>query len=82
LCIINAALIWYFGFENTTCQVVGMHCKYFLAGRKGSSTKNVFTMEGRGKGNGIPCSSVGDREQDEVTKLKDFNMDGGSQCME
>jgi hypothetical protein len=39
-------------------------------------------MEGRGKGNGIPCSSVGDMEQVEVTKLKDFNMDGGSQYME
>jgi hypothetical protein len=39
-------------------------------------------MEGNGKGNGIPCSSVGDREQDEVMNLKDFNMDGGCQYIE
>ena len=44
--------------------------------------KNVFTKEGPGKGNGIPCSSIGDRDQDEVTKLKEFNMDGGSQYIE
>jgi hypothetical protein len=34
-------------------------------------------MEGLGRGNGVPCSSVGDREQEKVMKLKDFNKDGG-----
>ena len=32
-------------------------------------------MEGPGRGNGIPCITVGDREHDEVRKLRDFNMD-------
>jgi len=39
-------------------------------------------MEGPGKGNGIPCITVGDREHDEVRKLKDFNMDVGCQYIE
>jgi hypothetical protein len=39
-------------------------------------------MEGNGKGNGILCSLVDDRAQDEVTKLKDFSMDGGCQYIE
>jgi hypothetical protein len=39
-------------------------------------------MEGLCKGNGIACSSVGDREQVEVTILKDFNVDGGFQYIE
>jgi hypothetical protein len=34
-------------------------------------------MKGPGKGNGVPCITVGDWEQDEVMKLKNFNMDGG-----
>jgi hypothetical protein len=33
-------------------------------------------MVGIVRGNGIPCISVGDREQKEVMKLKNFNMDG------
>ena len=37
--IINAALIWYVGFENAACQVVGAHWKYFRVGKKFSSTK-------------------------------------------
>jgi hypothetical protein len=41
--------------------------------------RNVFTIEGRWKGNGIPCISVDDREQVEVKILKDFNVDGGLQ---
>jgi hypothetical protein len=31
-------------------------------------------MQGPGKGKEVPCITVGDREQDEVTKLKNFNM--------
>ena len=53
-----------------------------LLGENAVLRKNVFTKEGPGKGNGIPCSSIGDRDQDEVTKLKEFNMDGGSQYIE
>ena len=50
-----------------------------LLGEKAVLRRNVFTMEGLGRGNGVPCSSVGNREQVEVMKLKDFNMDGGCQ---
>jgi hypothetical protein len=39
-------------------------------------------MEEPGKGNGVPCIKVGDREQDEVMKLKDFIMNGGWQYIE
>jgi hypothetical protein len=39
-------------------------------------------MVGLVRGNGIPCSSVGDREQEEVMELKNFNMDGGRQYIE
>jgi hypothetical protein len=39
-------------------------------------------MEGPGKGNGVPCFTVGNREKDEVTEVKDFNMDGGCQYIE
>ena len=44
--------------------------------------KNVFMIEGTGKGNGVHCGSGGDMEQDEVTKLKHFNMEGGCQYIE
>jgi hypothetical protein len=36
-------------------------------------------MEGLVRRNGVPCSSVGDWEQDQVMKLKDFIMNGGCQ---
>jgi len=39
-------------------------------------------MEEPGKGNEVPCISVGDRELEEVMKLKDFIMDGGCQYIE
>jgi hypothetical protein len=39
-------------------------------------------MEGPEKVKGILCSPVGDREQAEVTKLKDINKEGGRQYME
>jgi hypothetical protein len=39
-------------------------------------------MEGPGKGKGVPFITMGDREHDEVKKLKDFNMDGGCQYIE
>jgi hypothetical protein len=46
---------------------------------KAVQERKVFTLEGPGKGNGVPFITVGDRDQDEVTKLKDFNMDGDGQ---
>ena len=39
-------------------------------------------MEGHGKGKGVPCITVGDREKDEVMYLKDFIMDGDCQYTE
>jgi len=53
-----------------------------LLGEKTVLRRNVFKTEGRRKGNGVPYSSVGDREQEEVMKLNDFNMDGGCQYIE
>jgi hypothetical protein len=46
-------------------------------GKKTVLRGNVFKMEGPGKENGVPCFKLGDGEHDEVTKLMDFNMDGG-----
>ena len=37
--IVDPALILYVGFENAACQFVGSQWKYFLVGKKGSSTK-------------------------------------------
>jgi len=34
--------------------------------------RNLFTMEEHVKGNGVPCLTMGDREQEEVMKFKDF----------
>jgi len=50
-----------------------------VLGEKTVLQRNVFTMEEPGKGNGVPCITVGCREQDEVRKLKEFNMNGGCQ---
>jgi hypothetical protein len=46
---------------------------------KAVQLRNVFTLEGPGKGNGVPCVTAGGREQDEVTELKDFNVVGDCQ---
>ena len=42
-----------------------------VLGEKTVLQRNVFTMEGPEKGNGVPCLTVGDGEQDEVTKWKE-----------
>jgi hypothetical protein len=63
-------------------NLLGRIVNISLLKEKAVLRKNVFTMEGPGKGNGFPCSSVQDREQDEVTNLKDFNMYVGSQYIE
>jgi hypothetical protein len=47
-----------------------------MFGEKAVLRRNVFTLEGHGKANGVPCLRVGDREKDEVMILKDFIMDG------
>jgi hypothetical protein len=39
-------------------------------------------MEEHVKGNGVPSLTLGDREQEEVMKLKDFVMKGGCQYTE
>jgi len=39
-------------------------------------------MEGPGKGNRVPCITVGDRELEEVMKLKDINMEVGCKYIE
>jgi hypothetical protein len=70
--------------------VLYMQCASFLRGTANISLlgvravlrRNIFTIEGHGKGNEDPCSSVCEREQEEVMKLKDFNMDGGCQYIE
>jgi len=54
----------------------------FLLGEKAVLRRKVFTMEGPGKGNAVHCITVGDREHDEVRKLKDFNMVFGFQYIE
>jgi hypothetical protein len=63
-------------------NLLGRIVNISLLREKAVLRKNVFTMEGPGKGNGFSCSSVGGREQDEVTNLMDFNMYVGSQYME
>jgi hypothetical protein len=45
-------------------------------GEKGVLRRNVFTMEGPGKGSGVAYVTEGDREQEKVMTLKNFNTDG------
>jgi len=68
--------------EMQRVRLLGRIVNISLLGEKAVLRRNVFTMEGLGRRNGVPCSSVDDREQEEVTKLKDFNMDGGCQYIE
>ena len=53
-----------------------------LLGEEAILRRNIFTMEEHGKGNGVPCLKVGDKEKDEVMNLKDFIMDGCCQYNE
>jgi hypothetical protein len=53
-----------------------------VLGEKTVLRRNIFTTAGNGKGNGVPCITVGDREQDELMNLKDFNTDGACQYIE
>jgi hypothetical protein len=45
-----------------------------ILGGKAVLRRTVFTVEGPGKGKGVPCVTEGDREQEEVKKLKNINM--------
>ena len=80
--VINAALIWYFSFENAACQVVGTHWKYFLVGGKGSSTKESI-HDGRTwerKWNSLHyCGRQGTRWGKEI---EEFWLDVGCQYIE
>jgi hypothetical protein len=53
-----------------------------LLEQKSVLRRKVFTMEGPGKGNRVPSITVGDSEQEEVMKLKYFNIDDGCQYNE
>ena len=63
-------------------SLLGRIANISLFGEKAVLRVNVFTVEGPGKENGVPCFTVGDGKHDEVTKLKDFNMEGGRQYIE
>jgi hypothetical protein len=45
-----------------------------VLGEKAVLRRNVFTVEGPGKGKGVPCFKLGEGEQDDVTKLNNINM--------
>jgi hypothetical protein len=45
-----------------------------VLGEKGVLRRNVFTVEGPGKGNGVPCFKLGEWEHDEVTELNNIIM--------
>jgi hypothetical protein len=66
-------------FKMQRVSLLGRIVNISLLGEKTVLRRNIFTMEGRWKGNRIACSSVGDSEQVEVTILKDSNVDGGVQ---
>jgi hypothetical protein len=81
--IIDPSFILYVGFENIALSVCCDTLEIFPCwGEKTVLRRNVFAMEGHGKGKGVPCFNVGDREHNKVTKLKGFNMDGGCQYVE
>ena len=63
-------------------RLLGRTVNISFLGEKAVLRRNVFTMEGPGKGNGVPCITVGDREHDEVRKLKDINMEVGCKNIE
>jgi hypothetical protein len=63
-------------------SLLGRNRNISVLGEKAVLQRNVFTMEGHGKGYGVPCLTLGDIEKDEVKNLKDFVMNGGCQCIE
>jgi hypothetical protein len=61
---------------------LGSNGNVFELEEKAVLRRNVFTMEGHGKGNGVPCISEDDKAQEEVMKFKGFIMNGGCQYIE
>jgi hypothetical protein len=53
-----------------------------VLGEKAFVGRDVLTIEGPWKGNGVSFITVGDKEQDEVKELKDFNVFSGCQYIE
>jgi hypothetical protein len=53
-------------------SLLGRIVNISVLGEKAVLRRNILTTVGHGKGNGVPCIKVGDREQDEVTKLEEF----------
>jgi len=73
------------------CSLVLKMQRVRLLGRNGNISvlwqktvlrRNIFTMEEHVKGNGVSSLTLGDKEQEEVMKLKDFVMKGGCQYTE
>ena len=60
-------------------SLLGRNGYVSVLGEKAVLRRKVFTMGGHGKGNGVPCLTVGNKEKDEVMNLKDFIIDGGCQ---
>jgi hypothetical protein len=69
-------------FKMQRVSLLGRFVNISLLGEKTVLRRNVLTVEGLWKGNGIACSSVDDKEQVEVKLLKGFNVDGGVQYIE
>jgi len=63
-------------------RLLGRIANISLLGEISVLRRNTFTMEEPGKGNQVSRTTVGDWEQDEVMKLKYFNMGGGCQYIE
>jgi hypothetical protein len=63
-------------------SLLGRIVNISLLGEKAVLRRNVFTMEGPGKGMGNPCIRVGDSEQDEVINVNYYIMDSGCQHIE
>jgi len=60
----------------------GLSGNISVLGEKTVLRRNLFTMEGLGKGNGVPCITVGDRKKYEVMYLKDFILEDCCQYIE
>jgi hypothetical protein len=73
--IINPATI----LKMQRFSLLGRIVNISVLGEKAVLRRNIFTTAGHGKGNGVPCITVGIREQEEVMNLKDFNTDGACQ---
>ena len=80
--ITDPALILYVSFKNAGCQVVGTYWKYFLVGEMVSSRKEHIHDGRTSERKRRSPHHSGRREQEQVMKLKDFIMNGGSQYIE